>query len=87
MDNVLEAVTAHPAFGSKPLGIKLAPYFDMPHFQKAADILNKYPIRYVVCTNTIGTKPPHSRGPSVSFVLDAFTQVTLCLSMSKRKKR
>jgi len=26
----------------------------MPHFRKAADILNKYPIKYVVSTNTMG---------------------------------
>ncbi|KAK3252305.1 hypothetical protein CYMTET_38393 [Cymbomonas tetramitiformis] len=54
MDAVLQAVTTHPSFGSKPLGVKLAPYFDVPHFQRAASILNKYPIKYVVCTNTIG---------------------------------
>jgi dihydroorotate dehydrogenase (fumarate) len=54
MDAVLEAVCAHPLFNNKPLGVKLAPYFDIPHFQRAATILNKHPIKYVVCTNTIG---------------------------------
>ena len=54
MEDVLEAVCAESCFGQKPLGIKLAPYFDMPHFRKAAEILNRYPISFVVCTNTIG---------------------------------
>jgi dihydroorotate dehydrogenase (fumarate) len=26
----------------------------MPHFQRAADIINSFPVRFVVCTNTIG---------------------------------
>jgi len=54
MDEVLKAVTAHPKFGTIPLGVKLAPYFDKPHFQKAVDILTKYPVKFVVCINTIG---------------------------------
>lgn len=54
MDQVLQAVCSHADFRAKPLGIKLAPYFDIPHFDRAAKILNKYPIQYVVCTNTIG---------------------------------
>lgn len=37
-----------------PIGIKLAPYFDMPHFKQAAEILNKYPIQFVTSVNTIG---------------------------------
>eukprot|EP00039_Didymoeca_costata_P030780 m.31320 g.31320 ORF g.31320 m.31320 type:complete len:386 (-) comp8302_c0_seq1:95-1252(-) len=54
MDSVLEAVTSHKDWGKKPLGIKVAPYFDMPHFEKAAKIINKYPISFVVCINTVG---------------------------------
>ena len=54
MDEVLEKVCAHPAFGVRPLGVKLAPYFDFPHYQQAANVLNKYPIAFVVCTNTVG---------------------------------
>jgi len=35
--------------------VKLAPYFDVPHFQRAADVINGFPeVRFVVCTNTIG---------------------------------
>jgi dihydroorotate dehydrogenase (fumarate) len=49
-----------PCFkGSKPmfpLGIKMPPYFDRPHFEHAASILNKYKscISYVASINTIG---------------------------------
>lgn len=44
MDAVLREVTSSAAFTSRPdrpLGVKLAPYFDIPHFHKAAEILNK----------------------------------------------
>eukprot|EP00959_Pyramimonas_sp_CCMP1952_P179759 3758700-Pyramimonas_sp.AAC.1 len=44
MEEVLKQVCSHPLFGNKPLGVKLAPYFDIPHFQRAAAILNKFPI-------------------------------------------
>ncbi len=54
LEAVLQAITSHPDAKKLPLGIKLAPYFDIPHFQKAAEILNKFPIHYVVCTNTMG---------------------------------
>lgn len=54
MDQVLQEVTASPAFEKYPLGVKLPPYFDIPHFNQAAAILNKYPIKFVVCTNTMG---------------------------------
>lgn len=54
LEDVLKEVTEHPKYGTVPLGIKLAPYLDMPFFEKAATIIAKYPIRYVVCINTIG---------------------------------
>ena len=54
MDYVLSRVCSHPAFHSKVVGVKLAPYFDILHFEKAVDILAKYPIKFVVCINTIG---------------------------------
>ena len=39
-----------------PIGLKLPPYFDVPHFQSAAEIINKYKsvISYVASINTIG---------------------------------
>ena len=41
-------------FVKKPLGVKLPPYFDMAHFDKIAEILNKFPLHYVNCINSIG---------------------------------
>ena len=38
----------------KPLGVKLPPYFDMAHFDKIAEVLNKFPLEYVNCINSIG---------------------------------
>lgn len=55
MEVVLKAVTAHPLFGKIPLGIKLAPYFDIPHIQRTTAIIVKYPgIQFVTAVNTIG---------------------------------
>ncbi|EGP4896301.1 dihydroorotate oxidase [Enterococcus faecium] len=39
---------------SKPLGIKLPPYFDFAHFDQMADILNKFPLTYVNAINSVG---------------------------------
>lgn len=42
------------SFYSKPLGVKLPPYFDMVHFEMMADILNQFPIQFVTCINSVG---------------------------------
>lgn len=39
---------------TKPLGIKLPPYFDMVHFDQAAAIFNQFPLKFVNCVNSIG---------------------------------
>ncbi|KXT74679.1 Dihydroorotate dehydrogenase, catalytic subunit [Streptococcus sp. DD10] len=39
---------------TKPLGIKLPPYFDIVHFDQAAAIFNKFPLKFVNCVNSIG---------------------------------
>lgn len=39
---------------TKPLGLKLPPYFDLVHFDQAADIFNKYPLVFINCINSIG---------------------------------
>ena len=36
------------------MGVKLPPYFDMAHFDKIAEVLNKFPLHYVNCINSIG---------------------------------
>lgn len=42
------------AFFTKPLGVKLPPYFDIAHFDMIADILNKFPLAFVNTINSIG---------------------------------
>ncbi|MEB7440310.1 dihydroorotate oxidase [Enterococcus hirae] len=39
---------------TKPLGIKLPPYFDLAHFDQMAEILNQFPLAYVNSINSIG---------------------------------
>jgi len=41
-------------FFKKPIGVKLPPYFDFAHFDQMAEILNKFPLNYVNCINSIG---------------------------------
>ncbi len=38
----------------QPLGVKLPPYFDLPHFDMMADVLNDFPLAFVTCINSIG---------------------------------
>ena len=42
MADVLTAVGKIRGIRSKPLGVKLAPYFDMPHMAEAANIINRW---------------------------------------------
>ena len=44
------------AFGyfDKPLGIKLPPSFDIVHFDQAAEVFNRHPLKFVNCVNSIG---------------------------------
>ena len=42
------------SYFTKPLGIKLPPYFDIVHFDQAAAIFNQYPLKFVNCVNSIG---------------------------------
>lgn len=38
-----------------PFGIKLPPYFDIAHFDQAAEIFNKFPkVRFLTCVNSLG---------------------------------
>lgn len=49
-----EILTKVFQFFTKPLGVKLPPYFDMAHFDQMAAILNQFPLAYVNCINSIG---------------------------------
>lgn len=50
-DRILDAVTKNL---TKPLGIKLPPYFDPVHWEQAASIFRNYPISFLVCINSVG---------------------------------
>ena len=55
LSTVLNAFKSHESIGKVPLGIKLPPYFDGVHWQRACDIINEFDfIRFVVSTNTVG---------------------------------
>lgn len=41
-------------FFSKPLGVKLPPYFDLVHFDQMAEILNHYPLKFITTVNSVG---------------------------------
>lgn len=42
------------SYFTKPLGIKLPPYFDVVHFDQAAAIFNQFPLSFINCVNSIG---------------------------------
>ncbi|KHD45199.1 dihydroorotate oxidase [Streptococcus hongkongensis] len=42
------------SYFTKPLGVKLPPYFDIVHFDQAAEVFNQFPIKFVNCVNSIG---------------------------------
>lgn len=50
-DRILTDVTKNI---TKPLGIKLPPFFDPAHWEQIAAVLDKYPIDFLVCINSIG---------------------------------
>jgi dihydroorotate dehydrogenase (fumarate) len=53
-DATLELLKHVFAHFTKPLGIKLPPYFDLAHFDQMAEILNQFPLTYVNSINSIG---------------------------------
>ncbi|MGT2785471.1 dihydroorotate oxidase [Streptococcus merionis] len=42
------------SYFTKPLGVKLPPYFDIVHFDQAAAVFNQFPLTFVNCVNSIG---------------------------------
>jgi len=73
MEDVMDEVASLPCFKGKPLfqlGVKMPPYFDRPHFEMAASILNKHKgiLGYVASVNTIGNALAidiHSEMPAI----------------------
>lgn len=51
MDRLLEAVSR---VCKKPFGVKLPPYFDLVHFDQIADVIKKYPVKFVTAINSLG---------------------------------
>ena len=51
MDRLLDAVSK---VCKKPFGVKLPAYFDMVHFEKTAQVIKKYPVKFVTCINSVG---------------------------------
>jgi dihydroorotate dehydrogenase (fumarate) len=51
MDRLLDAVTT---VSTKPIGVKLPPYFDFVQFEEIAAVLRKYPLDFITCINSIG---------------------------------
>lgn len=51
MDRLLNAVSKAC---KKPWGIKLPAYFDLVHFEQIANVIKKYPVKFVTCVNSIG---------------------------------
>ena len=50
-DRLLEAVSK---VSKKPFGVKLPAYFDLVHFEQIANVIKKYPVKFVTCVNSIG---------------------------------
>ncbi len=54
MEQTEEVVTTVGNICTKPWGVKLPPYFDFVHFEEAAKLLNKAPIQFATCINSVG---------------------------------
>tara|TARA_R100001163_G_C5067780_1_gene207188 strand:+ start:4967 stop:5899 length:933 start_codon:yes stop_codon:yes gene_type:complete len=53
---------------TKPLGLKLPPYFDPNQIIQTADLISEFPISYVTCINSLGNGlviDPNSIGPVI----------------------
>ncbi len=53
-EQVESALAKLTTLGNKPIGIKLAPYFDMSHFIAVANIIKKFSVKFITCVNSIG---------------------------------
>ncbi|MBM7643181.1 dihydroorotate oxidase [Streptococcus loxodontisalivarius] len=53
-ETTTEILTEVFSYFTKPLGVKLPPYFDIVHFDQAAAVFNQFPLAFVNCVNSIG---------------------------------
>jgi len=51
MERLLDSISK---VTKKPFGVKLPPYFDLVHFEQMADVIKKYPVKFVTCVNAVG---------------------------------
>lgn len=64
MDRLLDAIAN---VCQKPWGVKLPPYFDLVHFDQIAEVIKKYPVKFVTCINSIGN----------GLVINPYTETTV----------
>jgi dihydroorotate dehydrogenase (fumarate) len=50
-DKVLYAISS---LGTKPLGLKLPPFYDFVHHAEMTELIKKHKIRFITCINSIG---------------------------------
>lgn len=51
MERLLAAISK---VSKKPFGIKLPAYFELVHFEKMANVIKKYPVKFITCVNALG---------------------------------
>jgi len=51
VENILERISD---LGTKPIGLKLPPFFDFSHQKQMADIIKKHNISFITCINSVG---------------------------------
>ena len=54
MEQTDDVLTEIMAMTTKPLGVKLPPYFDFVHYEHIAKLLNKHKVKFVSCINSPG---------------------------------
>lgn len=54
LETTAKLLTEVFSYFKKPLGIKIPPYFDIVHFDQAAEVFNQFPLTFVNAINSIG---------------------------------
>lgn len=54
LETTTKLLTEVFSYFKKPLGIKIPPYFDIVHFDQAAEVFNQFPLTFVNAINSIG---------------------------------
>jgi len=51
MDRLLNSISK---VTKKPFGVKFPPFFELTHFEQMANVIKKYPVKFVTCVNALG---------------------------------